>query len=68
MDALFNEVQIDPRRAALTVDVGQTSGSPRVLSPHEVSAVAGGPEADVGSGIQARYFGFGDAWAHDHIA
>lgn len=51
MDALFNEVQIDPRRAALTVDVGQTSGSPRVLSPHEVSAVAGGPEADVGSGV-----------------
>lgn len=51
MDVLFNEIQIDPLLAELTIDVGQTTPSARVLSPQEVSAVAGGPEADVGNSV-----------------
>ena len=51
MDALFDEVQIDPAQAELTIDVDRTIRSVRVLPPEEVKAVAGGPEADVSSGV-----------------
>jgi hypothetical protein len=51
MDAVFNEVQINSAQSEMTINVGQRSRSMQMLSPQEVSAVAGGPEVDVGNGV-----------------
>jgi hypothetical protein len=51
MNALQDTVQIDLPQAVTAEVTSHAMHGPRLLLPQEIEAVAGGPEASVGSGI-----------------